>query len=76
MDNEEIKKTLEQSLEWEDQFVLSYDKDFIWELLRSLGDNKFKRIEPLLRENIADTQKHRDMLKEILEKIKNGEYAL
>jgi hypothetical protein len=76
MDKEEVIKILEQGAEWEDKFVLDYDKDVVWELLKTLEEEKFNRIKPLLDENIKDSVKHASMIKAIIEKLRSGEYEL
>ena len=76
MDREGVIGELEKSLKWEDEFVLDYDTDTVMELIKTLGKSKSERILKLLRENISDTERHRSILKGIIEKARRGEYEL
>jgi hypothetical protein len=69
----EIIRILEQGLEWEEEFILNYDREPVWELLRTVGKSKFSRIKPLLEENISDTRKHSAAIKGLIGRIRGGE---
>lgn len=75
MEKSKVIEALERGLRWEDEFVMDYDKDIVWELLKTVGKGKFKRIKALLNENIADSVRHSSYIKSLLEKVRSGEYG-
>jgi len=73
---EELLKLLEKSLYWEEDFIKNYDTEVTWEFLKAeLSEDKFEKIKKLLEENISDTHKHHTIIKELIEKIRNGEHG-
>ena len=73
VEKKEAIEKIEQGLKWEEDFILDYDKPLVWELLKTAGDEKFRRIEKLLKANIHDTERHYSTIKEILEKMEKKE---
>ena len=77
MSKEEIIKKIEHGICWEDEFIAKYDEESVWTLLRdTLNEEKFRKIERLLRENIADTRKHKKILEDLTNRIRSGEYEI
>ena len=74
MKKETILSELEKGLEWEDEFVVNYESGATFELLKTLGKDKFDGIWKLLKENIDDSRRHASMIKDIIDKIRSGEY--
>ncbi len=70
-DKEETIKLLEKASYWEEDFILKYDNPSFLALLRTLPKEKYKRIEKLFQQNIADTKRHASIVKEL---IKNGKF--
>ncbi|MCK5018425.1 MAG: hypothetical protein KAS32_15305 [Candidatus Peribacteraceae bacterium] len=71
MEMEEIIKSLEMSLKWEDEFIMNYDTEVVWELFKSLGKDKFEKVKPLLEENIRDSERHSKAIKSLVEKMRS-----
>ena len=61
MDKETLE-ILKKSSYWEDQFILKYDTESFWELLKSLGEEKYNRIRVIFTENLKETEKHYKMI--------------
>jgi hypothetical protein len=76
VDQNEIIGLLEKAVYWEESFIMKYDTESTWALLKTLPKDKFAKIKKLLSQNIADTQKHYKITRELVEKIKNGKYEL
>ena len=76
MEKEEILAKMEEGLRWEEEFVLKYNEGIVQELLKTLEKGKYERVMKLLRENISDTERHRKEIKEMLGKLRSGEYEL
>lgn len=74
MNKETLLSELEKGLEWEDEFVANYESGATFELLKTLEKGKFDGIWKLLKENIDDSRRHASMIKDIIEKIRSGEY--
>ncbi len=74
MDRAELIRELEKSKTWEDEFILKYDSEATWELLKTLGEKKFSRIEKLMKENIEDTRRHKKLLEDVVKKLNSGEH--
>ncbi len=75
MQKAELLALLGKGLDWEEEFVLQYDRDYVWELLRTLGPAKFAKVEKLLGKNIKDTNNHYTMLKSLIGKVERGDYG-
>jgi hypothetical protein len=75
MKKAELMQLLKRGLDWEEEFVLQYDRDYVWEFLRTLGPEKFAKIEKLMKENISDTNRHYTMLKNLIGKVERGDYG-
>ncbi len=69
MNKQEFLEKLKQAQYWEEEFVLKYDTEDIWELLRSTGDEKFLRIKELWEQNLKETRKHKEMISKMIEKV-------
>ena len=69
MESKNIKELLNEGVYWEETFLEKYDTPHIWELLKTLDDEKYKKIKELLKENLDDTQKHKNILKSLLKKV-------
>ncbi len=67
---------LETSLYWEEEFLIKYDTENMWELLKTLPEEKFEKIRELFQENLSDTQRHSKILKELMKRIRSDEYEL
>ncbi|MBR9677057.1 hypothetical protein GOV04_02860 [Candidatus Woesearchaeota archaeon] len=76
MNKQELIEQLENTKYWEDDFILKYDDDSIWELLKSLSAEKYEKIKKLLAENISDTRKHQKILEDLINDIKSDKYEL
>jgi hypothetical protein len=76
VNKKELIEMLEKAVYWEDDFIMKYDNASIWILLKSLPKDKFRKIQKLLAENIADTRKHYQITSELIKKIKEGKYEL
>lgn len=70
MKKEEFLKKLETAQYWEEEFILKYDSEAIWELLNTLPSPAPVKIEKLLRENLSDTRRHKVMVAKIIEEEK------
>ena len=76
MERKEILKMLGIALKWEEDFVVDYDSEITWEFLKAkLPKEKFIRVGKLLRKNISDTERHYKIIKELMEKLRSGEYG-
>ena len=73
---EDLLKLLEQANYWEEDFILKYDTESNWALLRTLPKDKFKKIEALLKANLKDTVRHKQIVNDMLQDIKRGKYGL
>ncbi|OGM02008.1 hypothetical protein A3K72_02940 [Candidatus Woesearchaeota archaeon RBG_13_36_6] len=67
---------LETSLYWEEEFLIKYDTENMWGLLKTLPEEKFEKIRELFQENLSDTQRHSKILKELMKRIGSDEYEL
>ena len=76
MERDEILQNLRDGLKWEYEFIVKYDSEDIWKLFKVLDEDKFKRLEKLLKENINDSRRHANMIKNIIDKIESGDYEL
>ena len=76
IEKQQVLKMLETSLYWEEEFLIKYDNESIWELLRSLPKEEFEKIKRLFQENLSDTERHYKILKELIKKIESDEYEL
>jgi len=74
---QELIKLLETAEYWEEDFILKYDTQSNWALLRSsLPKKLFKRIEALLRENLKDTARHKKIVSDLINDVKSGQHGL
>ena len=69
MDDREITRLLEKAVFWEDEFILKYDSNVFWELLRALPAEKAAEMESILRSNLSDTRRHRDLLSSLVREM-------
>ena len=69
---QKIAELLDHSREWEDEFILKYDSEIFWELLKTLPKEKFEKVKELLSENIKDTRNHAAILKKLIENREAG----
>jgi hypothetical protein len=76
MNKNKIIGLLEKGKMWEDEFILKYDAEVVWQLLKTLPKNKFEKIKPLLEENISESKEHAKKIEEIITNIKSGKYEL
>ena len=76
MEKKELLEFLEKSKHWEDDFIIKYDDNAVWELLKTLPKEKFEKIEPLLKENISDSERHHKMISDLINDIESGKYDL
>ena len=74
MSKENLLQELEKGLEWEDEFVANYESGATFELLKTLEKEKFDGIWKLLKENIDDSRRHASMIRDVIGKIRSGEY--
>ncbi|NOZ80582.1 MAG: hypothetical protein GXP63_02820 [DPANN group archaeon] len=76
MEEQEIIVLLEKLKFWEDEFILKYDSEDFWELLKSLPKSKFDKLRILFEENISDTRYHKKAIEAIIKNIQDGTYGL
>lgn len=76
MQKEEFVKLLNDARYWEDEFILKYDSEIFWELLKTLPKEKFEKIQELLKKNLSDTEYHKNAINIIIKKIEDGVYEL
>jgi len=67
---------LKKALSFEEGFVVRYDDESILALLRTLPPEKFRKIEPLLKENLSDTRRHYHIVEALIRKIEGGSHGL
>jgi len=75
-DNGAIIAEIEKASYWEEDFIVKYDTDNIWVLLKSLPKEKFERISKLFKQNIADTERHSKIMKKMVKDIRSGKLEL
>lgn len=71
-----ILEELRKASYWEESFIVKYDNDSMWALLKSLPDKKFNRINELFKQNLKDTSKHSKMLMKLVKDIEGGKLEL
>ena len=76
MNKQEIIENLEKVKHWEDEFILKYDNDTFWELLKTLPNDKCNKIKQLIEINISDTKSHKTMIENLIKFIGDGKYEL
>jgi len=76
LEREEIMKLLDKASYWEEDFILKYAEQSIDVLLKTLPKQKYKKVRVLLDENISDTRKHSEIVKDLIAKIQSGKYEL
>lgn len=76
MDKDSFIALLKDASYWEDEFILKYDDESFWELLQSLPEGIFKKLKPLLEQNLADTRYHQRTMRQLQEDVKHGKYTV
>ncbi len=69
MGDEEIVPDLEKAMKWEEEFMMDYDSQEIWTLLETLEPEKFEKVKRLLKENLADTERHYNTVRDLIKQI-------
>jgi hypothetical protein len=75
MVNPDLIEELKKAKYWEDEYILKYDTDEFWVLLKTLPKDKFAKLELLFKENLADTRKHKKMIEVLLKNFEEGKYG-
>jgi hypothetical protein len=70
MNKMELIKKLEELAYWEDDFIGKYDSEAVWALMKTLPPAKYRQVKELLGENIADTRRHKRVLREAAAELK------
>jgi hypothetical protein len=78
MKKKDLIQKLEESIRWEDQFILQYDNPSFWTLIEgSFSKDIFVQVKKLFSMNIKDTRIHGRMLRKLIrqiERIDKDEY--
>lgn len=74
MDSQELIDLLEKGERWEDDFILKFDTETFWSLLKTLPQEIFGEVEKLIKENLEDTLNHKVMLENLVKEIEEGHY--
>jgi len=66
---------LEKASTNEDEFIIEYGKDFLQQLQESseLENSEKEEIAMILGALLEDTQRHKEIIEELIEKIKEGQ---
>ena len=66
---------LEKSLANEDEFIISYGKDFLDNVMKSnaLNDEEKREIKDLMTALLEDTERHKETVELLIEKVKGDE---
>jgi hypothetical protein len=76
MDKQILIEKLGKAKYWEDEFILKYDTDDFWELLKTLPQSKFTKVKKIFQENIKDTRKHKKRLEILIKNIQDRKYEI
>ena len=74
---EEILRQLEDAAYWEDDFLLKYENEDVWELIKAVVSKEdYEKIRQLFQRNLDDTRSHKAMIQKIVDDVKGGKHDL